>query len=273
MTTLPEDWVSKFCFYFHCLGESKCGVHGEFFERGVWNTCLPLFPSLPSLVPWGGGERGRVCGRAIANLNRRDLWLSSGHLVGTYLRGGGVWHLYYRKKELCGPFGLVITLGPPTESISKLGFLYFQHFWGFVSLGKKRRRKSGWLINYSWTSFGSFEVSTPTSPPPPFLSRVVAIGIQKCWKLRNSDSSLLPLLAYQGKKDIVCRFIIEYSSLMALVCQVISLEWIHCLVVVNGGLVKKQWIHWFCCSEWGPVKKQWIHWFSEQWLMNYTHIL
>jgi hypothetical protein len=47
-----------------------------------------------------------------------------------------------QKRELCGPFGLVITLGPPTESISKLGFLRFQHFWGFVSLEKKRRRKS-----------------------------------------------------------------------------------------------------------------------------------
>jgi hypothetical protein len=57
LTTLPEDWVSKFVFYFHCLGESKCGVHGEFSEHGVWNTCLPLFPSLPSLVPWGGGGK------------------------------------------------------------------------------------------------------------------------------------------------------------------------------------------------------------------------
>jgi hypothetical protein len=55
-------------------------------------------------------------------------------------------------------------------------------------------------------------------------------------KVKNSDSVLLALLACQGNKDIVCRFIIE---------------------VLRGPLYVK-WFHlseFTRCSEQGPVKK------------------
>lgn len=146
MTTLPEDWVSKFCFYFHCLGESKGGVHGEFSERGVWNTCLPLFPSLPSLVPWGGGERGRVCGRAIANLNRRDLWLSSGHLVGTYLRGGGCMTPLLQKKGVVWPIWSCDHFGTTYRINIQTGLFVLSAFLGFRFSWKKKKKKK-WLAN------------------------------------------------------------------------------------------------------------------------------
>jgi hypothetical protein len=153
MTTLPEDWVSKFCFYFHCLGESKCGVHGEFSERGVWNTCLPLFPSLPSLVPWGGGERGRVCGRAIANLNRRDLWLSSGHRVGTYFGGGGgrgVYDTFTTEKGSCVAHLVLWSLWDHLQNqYPNWAFCTFSIFGVSFLLKKKEEEKSRWLINYS----------------------------------------------------------------------------------------------------------------------------
>ncbi len=207
----PIGQVSYFvCFYFRCLGEQARRAW-RVLRTWILNTCLPLFPSLlPSLVPWGEGGRecgqgGWVCGhgRAIANLNQRDLWFSSGHRAGTYL-GVVQDHLLLQKRELCGPFGLVWSLwGPPTESISKLGFFVLSAFLGFRLFllkpkRKKRKEKSGWLINYSWTSFGSFEVSIPTSSPllPPFSQGLLQLAY-KMLKVRNSDSILL---AYQRQE-------------------------------------------------------------------------
>ncbi len=230
-------------FLFSLLGRraSAVCVHGEFSGRGVWTLVCPFsrvfLPSfLPSLVPSFGGSRPSMwpCNSKSQPKRFVTFMRPSGGWVGgcAPIWGGCTRYLYYYRKGVscaahsiwcCDHFGTTYRINIQTGL-----FVYFQHFWGFVSLEKEKKRKdkkSDWLINYSWTSFGgSFEVSTPTTSPTACCN-----WHTKCWKLGISDSVLLALLAYyQGKKDILCsRFIIELKG--PCIGQVISLEWIHWL--------------------------------------------
>lgn len=112
---------------------------------------------LPSLVPSFGGSRPSMwpCNSKSQPKRFVTFFRPSGGWVGGHLFGGVVRDTFTtREREFVVrpiPFGVVITLGPPTESISKLGFLCTFSIFGVSFLLKKKRKekKSDWLINYS----------------------------------------------------------------------------------------------------------------------------